>query len=92
MRRLALALLLAAAPALAQTPAEVLDPDTCGGFTPLDTAARVQMLTTIQPLGDEIDAADRDAARQWADAVAAACAGRPDRPLADAAASALGGD
>ena len=88
MRRLALAVLLAAAPALAQTAM----PDTCGGFLPLDTAARIEVLTTIQPFGDDIDAADQNAASQWAGEVAAACEGHPDRPLTEAAASALGVD
>lgn len=92
MRRIALALALAAAPALAQSPAEELNPDTCGAFLPLDTAGRVAMLTAIQPLGDEINAADQGAARQWTEQVAAACHGHPDRPLSEAAASALGAD
>ena len=92
---LALALAATAAPARAQS---VLEPSplpgapTCGGFMALDSAGRLEMLTTIQPLGDEIDAEDANAARQWSGEVAAACAGQPDRPLADAATEALGAD
>jgi hypothetical protein len=97
MHRVLLALVVAApaVPALAQS---VLEPSplpgapTCGGFTALDPAGRLEMLTTIQPLGDEIHAEDAGAARQWSDEVAAACAGQPDRPLADAATEALGAD
>ncbi len=86
--RLALIALLAA-PAAAQTPSEVLDPDTCGAYVALDDAARIEVLTTIEPFGDDLDAEDAGAARQWADAVAAACDGHPDRPLSDAAAAAM---
>jgi hypothetical protein len=78
-----------AAPALAQSPDAVLDPETCGVFTAMDTAGRIAVLTTIEPLGDDIDAADQGAAAAWADTVAEACAGHPDRLLSDAAASAL---
>ena len=90
----ALALIVPAASALAQVlePSPLPGAPTCGGFTPLDQAGRLEMLTTIQPLGDEIDGEDKAAARQWSDEVAAACAGQPDRPLADAATEALGAD
>jgi len=84
--RLALIALLAA-PAAAHSPSEVLDPDTCGAS--LDDAASIQVLSTIEPFGDDLDAEDQDAARQWADEVAAACHGHPDRPLSDAAAAAM---
>jgi hypothetical protein len=91
MRRLvlALALIAAGAPAPAQSPDAVLNPDTCGAYTAMDTAGRIQVLTTIEPFGDDIDAEDQDAARQWADEVAAACANHPDRLLTDAAAAAM---
>jgi hypothetical protein len=87
MRLVLIALL--AAPAAAQSPSEVLDPDTCGAYVALDDAARVQVLMTIEPFGDDLDAEDQDAARRWADEVAAACHGHPDRPLSDAAAAAM---
>ena len=87
---LALLLLLAAVPAAAQSPAEVLDPDTCGAFTAQDMPGRIAMLTAQQPFGDDIDAGDQDAARQWADEVGRLCDGHPDRLLSDAAAEALG--
>ena len=87
--RLALLLLLAAVPASAETPSQVLDPDTCGAFTAKDLPGRIEMLTAQEPFGDDIDPSDQDAARQWADAVGRACDGNPDRPLSDAAAEAF---
>jgi hypothetical protein len=97
MTRLALALVAGlAAPAHAQgalAPAPLPGAPTCGAFLAIgDYPGRLQALAGIQPLGDEIDAQDEAASRQWADAVAAACEGHPDRPLADAADTALGGD
>jgi hypothetical protein len=68
-----------------------MDAPTCGRFETLDSAGQIGMLTAIQPLGDEIDPSDADAARQWAAEVSRACGGRADRPLADAAREALGG-
>ena len=67
-----------------------MDAPTCGSFGALDSLGQIQMLTTIQPLGDEIDPNDAGAARQWAAEVAQACGGDRDRPLADAAREALG--
>jgi hypothetical protein len=90
VQRITLALALAASSVLAQTPDAVLNPTTCGAYTQLDTAARIRMLSGIQPFGDDIDAADQNAAGQWAEEVAAACAGHPDRLLSDAATQALG--
>jgi hypothetical protein len=84
-----------AAPAVAQS---VLSPDpmpgatTCAEFTAMSSAARLQSLTAIQPLGDDIEGADPAMAGQWSDEVAAACARDPELPLADAADQALGGD
>jgi hypothetical protein len=74
----------------------VLSPDTgpgdptCGRFVTLDSLEQIEMLSTIQPLGDEIDASDADAARQWAAEVTRACGDHADRPLEDAAREALG--
>ena len=48
------------------------------------------MLSTIQPLGDEIDPNDAGAAQQWAAEVTRACGDHADRPLGDAAREALG--
>jgi hypothetical protein len=91
--RLALALVALAAPALAQvSPDPLPGATTCGAFTAMDSAARLQALTATQPLGDDLGGADPALAGQWADEVAAACAGHPERPLADAAAQALGAD
>jgi hypothetical protein len=96
MTRLALAFLAAAAPALAQAPLEA-DPlpggPTCAAFLAMpDYPSRIRALSTIQPLGDEIGAEDEAASRAWADEVAAACEGHAGRPLAEAAAAALGAD
>ena len=90
MRLTLLLLALAAAPAFAETPSEVLDPDTCGAFAALDGPGRIAMLQGIEPFGDDIDPADTAAAEAWSNEVYEACAGHPDRPLSDAAATALG--
>jgi hypothetical protein len=94
MQRTLLALALAAAtPALAQIEfSEEPGATTCGAFTAMDSAARQQALVGVEPVGGELVGAGPAIARQWSDAVAAACAGHPERPLADAAAQALGGD
>lgn len=93
MQRIFLALALAATPALAQIEfSGEPGATTCGAFTAMDSAGRQQALIGVQPLGDDIAGADPALAAQWADEVAAACAGHPDRPLSDAAATALGGD
>ena len=63
----------------------------CRAFVRLNSVAQLAMLQTIEPLGDEIDAAD-EAAKQWARDVGTACAGHPEMPLAEAAAAALGAD
>ena len=100
-RLLACLALIAAAPVapavFAQTPLvnelasdPGMEAPLCGKFDTLDVDGQIQMLTEVQPLGDEIEAGDRDAARQWAAEVAQACGGRADRPLADAAREALG--
>ena len=67
-----------------------MDAPRCGQFVTLDSLAQIQMLSTIQPLGDEIDPNDASAARQWAAEVTRACGDDRDRPLADAAREALG--
>jgi len=66
------------------------DAPRCGEFVTLDSLRQIQVLSTIQPLGDEIDPNDADAARQWADEVTRACGDHRDRPVADAAREALG--
>ena len=88
---LALALILAA-PALADDPASLAAGPTCEAFLAMDGPARLAVLATIQPLGDEIDAEDQDQADQWSNAVARACEADPGAALPDAAAVALGGD
>lgn len=93
MTRLAPALLalLAALPASAQIAAEPgIGGDSCAEYLAMEGYdARIAALSAIQPLGDEINATDDGIAHQWADQVAGACEGHPDRSLADAAAAAL---
>ena len=75
MRGFVLALALAAAAAVAAQ--EAADPDvaTCAQFTAMDNEARVGLLSRLA-IGDEIDAADNDAAVGFAADVAARCRAR----------------
>ena len=87
--------LAAAAPTMAQS---ALSPDpppgakTCAEFMGMNSTARLEALTAIQPLGDDLQGADPVIAAQWSGEVASACARDPNLPLADAAAQALGAD
>jgi hypothetical protein len=97
MKHMVLALALVGPMALPAYPQNALGPDpgagavTCGEFTALDTVPqRLAMLSTVQPFGDDIEPSDQNASEQWAATVTAACAGHPDRPLADAAREAMG--
>jgi hypothetical protein len=87
----ALVLALAAAPALAQIPfSDALEnPTTCGQYLVMDSLARIETLSTIEPGGDDLGTGDAVAAEEWAGAVATACEGHPDRALTDAARRAL---
>ena len=69
------------------------DPEvaTCGDFVAMDNAARVNLLSRLA-IGDEIDAADNDAAVGFAADVAARCKDTPDRRVAEVATAAFGGD
>ena len=93
-----LALAIAAAlpwPALAQTapaPGPQSGSTTCAAFTAMSSADRVTALSSIEPLGGELELSDPTLSAQWAATVASACAGTPDRSLSDAAAAALGGN
>ncbi len=90
---IALAAAAAAAPALAQSPlAPAPGGVSCGDFTRMDAAGRIEALSAIEPLGGEINNQDADAAQQWSNEVYKACGDDPARALADAAASALGAD
>jgi hypothetical protein len=88
-----LALVLLAGPVAAQS---ALAPPgggvTCGDFAKMDAAGRVEALSAIEPLGGELNDQDAEAAQQWSDEVFSACGDEPERPLADAASAALGGD
>ena len=88
----ALAALAVAGPAAAQALAPLdagAGAKTCGEYRALDVSGQVAALSTIEPLGDEIDAADADAAKIWAGRVAEACGDDAARPLEEAAAAAL---
>lgn len=87
MRITAFAAALAAVPALglADDPGAM----TCATFATLPSDRQVAALSTIEPLGDEMNAADAAASEDWAAAVTAACRDHPDRLLPDAARDAL---
>lgn len=93
MRRIIVVLaLVLGGPAAAQTLAPLdVGPGarTCGEFAKLDLGAQIAVLATIEPLGDEIDPSDENAAKLWAQQVADACGSDEARPLEDAAAAAL---
>ena len=81
--------------ALALTPGWALAQDdpgtmTCAQFTTLEVADQVVALSTIEPLGDEINAGDEAMAQQWAGTVTAACRDHPERLLPEAARDAMG--
>ena len=63
---------------------------TCARFAALDAADQVQVLSTVEPMGDDIEADDQAASEQWAATVASACADHPDRMVTDAARDAMG--
>jgi hypothetical protein len=62
----------------------------CARFTTLGVTEQVTALSTLEPLGDEINASDAAASRDWAAAVAAVCHDRPETLLPEAARDALG--
>lgn len=61
------------------------DPMTCAAYTAMDDGGRIAALQGIEPFGDDIGAADEQAARDWADEVGRQCDGHPDLPLSEAA-------
>lgn len=90
MKSLAIAAMLAigaAAPVLADDDPQAM---ACAQFVTLPVDDQVGVLSTLEPLGDEINASDAGMAKQWAATVSAACRGAPDRLVSDAARSALG--
>jgi len=91
MKRIVLSLALTAPlafPAFAQ--GLFADGMTCAHFSALTVADRVQVLSTVGAMGDDIEADDHAASEQWAATVATACADHPDRMVADAARDAMG--
>ena len=89
MRLLALALPLLASAAFAQEPItegpDQADAMTCGAYMAMDDGGRIAALQAIEPFGDDIGAADEQAARDWADEVGRQCDGHPDLRLSEAA-------
>lgn len=88
MRIAAFAIALAFGPAVALAED---DPDgmTCARFLTLAVDDQVAVLSTLEPLGDEMNATDAAASKDWAGAVGAACHDHPDRLLPEAARDAL---
>ena len=65
------------------------DPMTCAAFEKLDSLGRVQALSTIEPLGGEVNPDDPAESEGWSQSVSEACQGHPERPLEEAAREAL---
>ncbi len=84
-------------PTLAQTatapaPGAPTGPTTCAQFSAMPSTDQIAALSSIEPLGGELQSSDPTIAAQWAAAVTSACDGHPDRALSDAAAEALSGN
>jgi hypothetical protein len=88
MRSFVLALTLALPPV--PTFAQDAETMTCAQFGALASDAQMQVLSTIQPFGDDMEPGDQGASEQWAATVAGACADHPDRPVTEAARDAMG--
>ena len=67
------------------------DPDTmtCAHFAALPVDEQVAVLSTIEPLGDEMNRTDPGTSKAWAVAVGTACRDHPDRLVPEAARAAL---
>ncbi len=63
---------------------------TCAHYSALPVDEQVVALSTLEPLGDEMNTSDIEASKQWAAQVTAACRDRPDALLSVAAEDALG--
>lgn len=89
MRIAPIAVAIALAPAFAFARP---DPSTttCATYTALGVDEQVALLSTLQPFGDEMNASDEAASKQWAATVSAACRDHPDRLLPDAARDSMG--
>ena len=90
MRIAVCAFVAALAPGLAL--ADVDDPAgmTCAAFSALDVETQMVTLSTLEPFGDDMNASDAAASRQWAADVTAACSGHPDLLLPEAARQSMG--
>ena len=84
----ALAAGLVAAPvfALAEDDAQTM---TCARFTALPIDDQVAVLSTIEPLGDEMNRTDPGTSKAWAAAVGTACRDQADGLVPEAARAAL---
>jgi hypothetical protein len=89
MRRFVLALTLAA-PMASPTFAQDAETMTCAQFGAMTSDAQMQVLSTLQPFGDDMEPSDQAASEQWTATVAGACTGHPDRLVSDAAREAMG--
>jgi hypothetical protein len=65
------------------------DTMTCAHFAALPVDEQVAVLSTIEPLGDEMNRTDPGTSRAWAVAVGSACRDHPDRLVPEAARAAL---
>lgn len=85
MRPFVLALLLTMPMAALAQQGPYADQTSCGQFVAFDNGVQLQLLSQIEPFGDDIEAGDRDAGEEWVKAVSKVCAGQPDMNLAEAA-------
>jgi len=65
------------------------DTMTCAHFAALPVDEQVAVLSTIEPLGDEMNRTDPGTSKAWAVAVGTACRDHPDRLVPEAARAAL---
>ncbi len=85
---LLLALMTSCGAALAQE-GPYADQTDCQQFLTMDTATRLELLSQIEPLGDDIEPDDQAATNQWVHDVSKACEGHPDMALTAAAEQAM---
>jgi hypothetical protein len=55
----------------------------------MDSVGRAEALSTIEPLGGEVNPDDPAESEGWSRAVSEQCRGHPEKPLAEAAREAL---
>ncbi len=97
MKRFLLSMPLLALPSLAAaelalSPGIGSDPMTCAQYGQLDLGGQVEALSALPTAGDDLESGDQSGAEQWAETILAACAGHPDKLLADVASAELEGN